>query len=86
MGCFQSVTPIPVVVLVIYVHIVADILATYLDFYVACNTDAKIGNIQACIDSFEPPLRLSGLKEESVGSLWGFGFCTGGGNVGVIHV
>jgi len=59
------VTPIPGVVLVIYMHIVADILATYLDFYVACNTNAKIGNIQACTDS---PIRLSGLEEEWVGS------------------
>ena len=55
-------------VLVVYVHIVADILATYLDFYVACNTNAKTGNIQTCADSFVPPVRLSGLEEEWVGS------------------
>jgi hypothetical protein len=79
-------TPVPGVVLVIYVHIVADILATYLDFYVACNTNAKICNIQACTDSFEPPVRLSGLEEEWVGSLTSFGCCTGGGNVGIIRV
>jgi hypothetical protein len=64
LGLLESVTPIPGVVLVIYVYIVADILATHLDLYVACNTSAKIGNIHACTDSFEPPIRLSGLEEE----------------------
>jgi len=58
----------------------------YLDLYVACSTNAKIGNIQTCTDSFEPPARLSGLEEEWVGSLTSFGCCTGGGNVGIIHV
>jgi hypothetical protein len=41
---------------VIYVPIVRDVLATDLSLYVACNTSANIGNIQACTDSFEPAL------------------------------
>jgi hypothetical protein len=57
----------------------------YLDFYVACSTNAKIRNIQTCTDSFQPPAMIPRLEEEWVGSLTNFGCCTGGGNVSIIH-
>ena len=52
-----------------YVHVVADILATYLDFYVACHTNAKVGNMQASTDSFEPPLKAFWARRGVVGQL-----------------